>query len=100
MPTASASTASASTATTTATATATATATSTLTPTTGNDPEIPEDLVAAVERKRLQNTLSARKSRAKRLALVNELQERNEVLERENDRLVKRVGELEALLAL
>ncbi|KAM0786768.1 hypothetical protein ACM66B_002203 [Microbotryomycetes sp. NB124-2] len=53
--------------------------------------DIPDDLVAAVERKRLQNTLSARKSRARK-------QERLAELEAENASLKARVEELEALL--
>ena len=54
---------------------------------------LPADIVAAVERKRLQNTLSARKSRARKQARVQELEGENELLRR-------RVGELEALLGL
>ncbi|GAA5855580.1 hypothetical protein JCM9279_002987 [Rhodotorula babjevae] len=55
--------------------------------------DLPPDIVAAVERKRLQNTLSARKSRARKQARVQELEGENELLRR-------RVGELEALLGL
>ncbi|GJN89621.1 hypothetical protein Rhopal_002608-T1 [Rhodotorula paludigena] len=55
--------------------------------------ELPEDIKAAVERKRLQNTLSARKSRARKQARLQEL-------EGENDALKQRVAELEALLGL
>lgn len=54
---------------------------------------LPADIVAAVERKRLQNTLSARKSRARKQARVQELEGENELLRR-------KVGELEALLGL
>ncbi|GAA5917672.1 hypothetical protein JCM8208_002824 [Rhodotorula glutinis] len=58
-----------------------------------DDDHLPPDIVAAVERKRLQNTLSARKSRARKQARVQELEGENEALRR-------RVGELEALLGL
>ncbi|KAK4052682.1 hypothetical protein OIV83_001969 [Microbotryomycetes sp. JL201] len=54
--------------------------------------DIPADLAAAVERKRLQNTLSARKSRARK-------QERMAELEAENAVLKTRIAELEAALA-
>lgn len=58
-----------------------------------HDDNLPADIVAAVERKRLQNTLSARKSRARKQARMQELEGENEVLRR-------RVAELEALLGL
>ncbi|GAA5946403.1 hypothetical protein JCM10213_006557 [Rhodosporidiobolus nylandii] len=54
--------------------------------------ELPADVVAAVERKRLQNTLSARKSRARKQARLQEL-------ETENEALKARVAELERMLA-
>ncbi|BGP54853.1 hypothetical protein JCM8202_003360 [Rhodotorula sphaerocarpa] len=57
------------------------------------DEDLPADIVAAVERKRLQNTLSARKSRARKQARLQEL-------EAENDALKARISELEALLGL
>lgn len=60
--------------------------------------EIPSDLVAAVERKRLQNTLAARKSRQRKQERLGELEERNRVLEEENVGLKSRVEELEAML--
>jgi cell division protein FtsB len=53
---------------------------------------LPADIVAAVERKRLQNTLSARKSRARKHARLQEL-------ETENEALRARIAELEARLA-
>lgn len=59
---------------------------------------IPSDLVAAVERKRLQNTLAARKSRQRKQERLGELEERNKELEAENDGLKQRVEQLEALL--
>ncbi|GAA5988022.1 hypothetical protein JCM11641_002133 [Rhodosporidiobolus odoratus] len=55
--------------------------------------ELPADIVAAVERKRLQNTLSARKSRARKQARVKEL-------ETENEALRKRVEDLERMLGI
>ncbi|GEM08306.1 serine-tRNA ligase [Rhodotorula toruloides] len=55
--------------------------------------ELPEDIVAAVERKRLQNTLSARKSRARKQARLQEL-------EQENEALKARVAQLERALGL
>ncbi|GAA6014914.1 hypothetical protein JCM10207_002223 [Rhodosporidiobolus poonsookiae] len=64
------------------------------TPDAGGDEEaLPADIVAAVERKRLQNTLSARKSRARKQARLQEL-------ETENEALKDRVAELERLLGL
>ncbi|TKA57743.1 hypothetical protein B0A53_00892 [Rhodotorula sp. CCFEE 5036] len=54
--------------------------------------DLPADIVAAVERKRLQNTLSARKSRARKHARLQEL-------ETENEALRARIAELEARLA-
>ncbi|GAA6057425.1 hypothetical protein JCM3770_002457 [Rhodotorula araucariae] len=59
----------------------------------GDADELPADIVAAVERKRLQNTLSARKSRARKQARLHELEGENEALRR-------RVDELETLLGL
>jgi len=58
---------------------------------------IPEDLAAAVERKRLQNTLSARKSRQRKQERLGELEERNKELETENEGLKQRVQALEAM---
>lgn len=58
----------------------------------GDAGDLPADIVAAVERKRLQNTLSARKSRARKQARLQEL-------ETENDALRARIAELEARLA-
>lgn len=58
---------------------------------------IPEDLAAAVERKRLQNTLSARKSRQRKQERLGELEERNKELETENEGLKQRVEALEAM---
>ncbi|KDE05709.1 hypothetical protein MVLG_03943 [Microbotryum lychnidis-dioicae p1A1 Lamole] len=61
---------------------------------------IPEDLVEAVEKKRLQNTLSARKSRQRKQERLAELEERNVELEVENKRLEERVKDLERRLAM
>lgn len=61
-------------------------------------PDIPEDLVAAVEKKRLLNTLCARKSRQRKQERLGELEVENSALVEENDVLKKRVAELEALL--
>ena len=58
----------------------------------GGAEDLPADIVAAVERKRLQNTLSARKSRARKHARLQEL-------ETENVALRARIAELEARLA-
>ncbi|KAK4057526.1 hypothetical protein OIO90_001595 [Microbotryomycetes sp. JL221] len=60
--------------------------------------DIPSDLVAAVERKRLQNTLSARKSRARKQERLAELEDRNHALESENQALKARVQQLESML--
>lgn len=65
----------------------------------GGDPvdpeELPADIAAQVERKRLQNTLSARKSRARKQAKMQELEEENRLLAEENARLK---AQLQALL--
>ncbi|GAA5881890.1 hypothetical protein JCM8547_005477 [Rhodosporidiobolus lusitaniae] len=55
--------------------------------------DLPAEIVAAVERKRLQNTLSARKSRARKQARLQELEDENEALRR-------RVEELERMMGL
>ncbi|KAM0749679.1 hypothetical protein T439DRAFT_381253 [Meredithblackwellia eburnea MCA 4105] len=60
--------------------------------------EIPQDLVDAVERKRLQNTLAARKSRAKKAENERKLTEENEQLARENAKLRAQVELLEQRL--
>lgn len=60
--------------------------------------DIPSDLVAAVERKRLQNTLSARKSRQRKAAKLDELEGRNQALEQENSLLKEKLARLEAQL--
>lgn len=61
------------------------------------DPEqLPADIAAQVERKRLQNTMSARKSRARKQAKMQELEEENRLLAEENARLK---AQLDALLA-
>lgn len=62
------------------------------------DEDLPQDLIEATERKRLQNTLSARKSRQRKAAKLEELETRNESLQKENEALQTRVIELEALL--
>ncbi|GAA5822199.1 hypothetical protein JCM11251_004890 [Rhodosporidiobolus azoricus] len=59
----------------------------------GEAEDLPADIVAAVERKRLQNTLSARKSRARKQARLQEL-------ETENEQLKAKVEELESMLAM
>ncbi|GAA5844505.1 hypothetical protein JCM11251_004196 [Rhodosporidiobolus azoricus] len=59
----------------------------------GEEDDLPADIVAAVERKRLQNTLSARKSRARKQARLQEL-------ETENEQLKAKVEELERMLAM
>ncbi|SCV70246.1 BQ2448_1640 [Microbotryum intermedium] len=64
------------------------------------DASLPEDLVEAVEKKRLQNTLSARKSRQRKQERLAELEERNVELEAENKRLEDKVQELERRLAM
>ncbi|POY73598.1 hypothetical protein BMF94_3131 [Rhodotorula taiwanensis] len=58
-----------------------------------DESDLPADIVAAVERKRLQNTLSARKSRARKQARLQEL-------EAENDALKARIAELETRLGV
>ncbi|GAA5884398.1 hypothetical protein JCM16303_003671 [Sporobolomyces ruberrimus] len=52
-----------------------------------NPEELPADIVAQVERKRLQNTMSARKSRARKQMRMQELEEENKGLMEENQRL-------------
>lgn len=52
-----------------------------------NPEELPADIVAQVERKRLQNTMSARKSRARKQMRMQELEEENRGLMEENQRL-------------
>ncbi|GAA5928269.1 hypothetical protein JCM1841_001759 [Sporobolomyces salmonicolor] len=59
------------------------------------DEELPADIVAAMERKRLQNTISARKSRARKANHVQELQAENERLKQENEVLAAKVAEFE-----
>ncbi|GAA5976141.1 hypothetical protein JCM10908_005396 [Rhodotorula pacifica] len=54
--------------------------------------DVPSEILSAVERKRRQNTLSARRCRARK-------QERVQELERENEGLRQRIRELEELLA-
>ncbi|KAL8287590.1 hypothetical protein RQP46_003448 [Phenoliferia psychrophenolica] len=63
---------------------------------TGDD--VPEDLVAAVEKKRTQNTLSARKSRMRKQQKVGDLESENERLKVENGDLKAKVASLEAML--
>jgi len=64
----------------------------------GEGEEIPNELLDAAERKRLQNTLSARKSRLRKQMRVAELEEEVEELKDENGRLEERVRQLELLL--
>lgn len=49
--------------------------------------ELPADIVAAIERKRLQNTMSARKSRARKQKKMQELEDENKALMDENNLL-------------
>ena len=63
-----------------------------------DDEEIPADLKAAVERKRLQNTVAARRSRLRKQARLGELEEANKELVEENEGLKSRVAELEKVL--
>lgn len=56
------------------------------------DDDLPDDIVAAVERKRLQNTLSARKSRARKQARLQELEAENEALKARVDELERALG--------
>lgn len=49
--------------------------------------ELPADIVAAMERKRLQNTMSARKSRARKQKKMQELEDENKALMDENNLL-------------
>jgi hypothetical protein len=57
--------------------------------------ELPADLVSAVERKRLQNTVSARRSRARKQEKLGELEGENKVLKRRVEELEARIRELE-----
>ncbi|KAL8283101.1 hypothetical protein RQP46_005879 [Phenoliferia psychrophenolica] len=61
-------------------------------------PEIPDDLVAAVEKKRLLNTICARKSRQRKQERLGELEVENKGLVEENEGLKLRLAELEGLL--
>ncbi|SGY15011.1 BQ5605_C013g07207 [Microbotryum silenes-dioicae] len=58
--------------------------------------DLPEEVVAAVEKKRLQNTISARKSRMRKMERVQELETENEQLKEQNRQLVDRIASLEA----
>ncbi|KAM0754063.1 hypothetical protein T439DRAFT_322949 [Meredithblackwellia eburnea MCA 4105] len=60
--------------------------------------DIPQDLVDAVEKKRLQNTLAARKSRAKKQEKMGELEEKNKVLVAEKEALLQKVRDYEQML--
>ncbi|KAL8286851.1 hypothetical protein RQP46_003857 [Phenoliferia psychrophenolica] len=68
------------------------------TPASEDEEEIPDDLLAAAERKRLCNTLAARKSRARKQGRLAQLEGENQTLVAENEKLKKRVDELELLL--
>lgn len=57
------------------------------------EPAVPADVVAAMERKRVQNTLSARRCRAKKQARVAELEAENEELRRRVEELERRCRE-------
>ncbi|SCV70291.1 BQ2448_1685 [Microbotryum intermedium] len=58
--------------------------------------DLPEEVVAAVEKKRLQNTISARKSRMRKMERVQELETENEQLKEQNRQLLERIALLEA----
>lgn len=60
--------------------------------------EIPEDLLEAAERKRLQNTLSARKSRLRKQERLGELEEENRILKGDKLTMARRISELEDML--
>ncbi|KAM0754442.1 hypothetical protein T439DRAFT_376924 [Meredithblackwellia eburnea MCA 4105] len=60
--------------------------------------DIPEDLLAAAERKRIQNTLAARKSRARKQNRLASLEEENRTLVAERDGMRRRIQELESLV--
>lgn len=60
--------------------------------------DVPEELVAAVERHRALNTLSARKSRLRKKQQVDDLEADNARLVGETDVLKARVAQLEAML--
>ncbi|KAK4690273.1 hypothetical protein P7C70_g9630, partial [Phenoliferia sp. Uapishka_3] len=62
------------------------------------DVEVPEDLQAAVERKRLLNTVSARKSRMRKQNRLQELEEENARLKEQNEGLRKRLERLERVV--
>ncbi|GAA5927444.1 bZIP transcription factor [Sporobolomyces koalae] len=63
-----------------------------------NPDELPADIVAAIERKRLQNTMSARKSRARKQAKLQELEDENKLLMDENKLLMDENAKLRAQL--
>ncbi|KAK4703892.1 hypothetical protein P7C70_g2323, partial [Phenoliferia sp. Uapishka_3] len=63
-----------------------------------DDEEIPDDLLAQAEKKRLSNTLAARKSRARKQGRLAQLEEDNQRLLEETKVLKRRVEELELLL--
>lgn len=68
------------------------------TPALNDEDEIPADLLDLAERKRLQNTISARRSRARKQERLGELEQANQVLEEENQRLRERLEKLEAIV--
>lgn len=63
----------------------------------GEVAELPADIMAQVERKRLQNTMSARKSRMRKQAKMQELEQENRLLMEENAKLK---AQLETFLGL
>lgn len=62
------------------------------------DGELSQDLLDVIEKKRLQNTLAARKSRARKQGRLEELEKENDELRAESEGLRERVRRMEALL--
>lgn len=61
--------------------------------------DLPADIVAAIERKRLQNTLSARKSRMRKQARMQELEAENRALMEENETLRTQLAAFEKMMS-
>lgn len=60
--------------------------------------ELPEELIAVVEKKRLSNTIAARRSRARKQERLSELSDDNDRLSEENTALRARVALLEGVM--